>query len=85
MENICYLITKRRFVTVEDLSSDQEKTDAKVVLHAFHALNAQPNKTVMVRNYSADVDITVIMLSLIINHCDRVILDFNKGKDRKAV
>ena len=25
------------------------------------------------------------MLSLIIDHCDKVILDFNKGKDRKAV
>ena len=85
MDNKCYLITNQGVVTVEDLSSNQEEADTKVVLHASHAVNAQPNKTVIVRNYSGDVDITVIMLSLIVNQCERVILDFNKGKDRKAV
>ena len=85
MDNKCYLITNPGIVTVEDLSSNQEEADTKVVLHASHAVNAQPNKTVIVRNYSGDIDITVIMLSLIIDHCERVILDFNKGKDRKAV
>ena len=85
MDNKCYLITNQGVVTVEDLSSNQEEADTKVVLHASHPVNAQPNKTVIVRNYSGDVDITVIMLSLFIDHCERVILDFNKGKDRKAV
>ena len=85
MDNKCYLITNQGVVTVEDLSSNQEEADTKVVLHASHAVNAQPSKTVIVRNYSGDVDITVIMLSLIVNQCERVILDFNKGKDRKAV
>ena len=65
MDNKCYLITNQGVVTVEDLSSNQEEADTKVVLHASHAVNAQPNKTVIVRNYSGDVDITVIMLSLI--------------------
>ena len=54
-------------------------------MQASDVLNAQPNKTVIVRNYSGDIDITVIMLSLIIDHCDKVILDFNKGKDCKPV
>ena len=85
MDNKCYLITNQGIVTVEDLSSNQEEADTTVVIHASHALNAQANKTVIVRNYSGDIDITVIMLSLVIDHCDRVILDFNKGKDRKAV
>ena len=65
---------------VGDLSSNQEEADKKVVLHASHALNAQPDKTVIVRNYSGDVDITIIMLSLTIDHSERLILDFNKGK-----
>ena len=85
MDNKCYLITNQGVETVEDLSSNQEEADTKVVFHASHAVNAQPNKTVIVRNYSGDVDITVIMLSLIIDHCERVILGLNKGKDRKVV
>ena len=85
MDNKCYVITNQGVVTVEDLSSNQEEADTKVALYSSHALNAQPNKTVIVRNYSGDTDITVIMLSLITDHCDRVILDFNKGKDCKAV
>ena len=36
MDNKCYLITNQGVVTVEDLSSNQEK----VVLHASHAVNA---------------------------------------------
>ena len=81
----CHQITNQRAVTVEDFSSNQEEADTKVVLYASHALNAQQNKTVMVRNYSGDVDITVVMLSHIIDHCDRIVLDFDKGKDRKVV
>ena len=82
-DNKCYLITNQGIVTVEDLSSNQEEADTKVVLQASHAVNPQPNKTVIVRSYSGDVDITVVMLSLIVDQCERVILDFNKGKDRK--
>ena len=65
---------------MEDFSSNQEEADTKVVLYASHALNAQPNKTVIVRNYSGGTDITVVMLSLIIDHFDRVVLDFDKRK-----
>ena len=65
MDNKCYLITNQGVVTVEDLSSNisHEEADTKVVLHASQALNAQPNKTVIVRSYSGDVDVTVITLS----------------------
>ena len=39
---------------MENFSSNQEEADTKVVLYASDALNAQPNKTVIVRNYSGD-------------------------------
>ena len=35
---------KSRDVTVEDPSSNQEEANAKVLLHASHALNANPTK-----------------------------------------
>ena len=84
-DGICQLITRQGIEMVGDLSSNQEEADTKVVLHASHALNAQPDKTVIVRNYSGDTDITIIMLSLIIDHFKRLILDSNKGKDRKLL
>ena len=85
VDGICQLITRQGIEVVGHLSSNQEEADTKVVLHASHVLNAQPDKTVIVRNYSGDVDITIIMLSLIIDHSEKLILDSNKGKDRKLL
>ena len=81
VDGICQLISCQGIEMVGDLSSNQEEADTKVVYCASHALNAQPDKTVIVRNYTGNVDITIIMLSLIIDHSERVIPDSNKGKE----
>ena len=65
------------------MSSNQEEADTKLCLHARHALNSADRGTVIVRNYSGDVDINVFLIAKTTDTPERVILDFNKLKYRK--
>ena len=83
-DNVCHIITRDEVSISNDLCSNQEEADTKLALHTRYALKSHKNGSVIIRNTSGDVDVNIIMLSLITEGCARVIIDFNKGKDRKA-
>ena len=56
MDKLCYKITDSDVVVVEELSSNQEQADTKLLLHAKHALDDSDNVSVVVRLPSGDVD-----------------------------
>ena len=55
---ICESISKESITFYEDLSSDQEEADTKVVLRASHALQ-KSNGNVCIRSPSSDTDVLV--------------------------
>ena len=81
-DNICEAITLSSSMIVNDLSSNQEEADSKVVLHAVYALNKSPAKMVIIRSPSADTDIVVLALGIIEDR-QRVYFDQGNGVNRK--
>ena len=75
---MCELLDDTTCIELPDLSSNQEEADTKVCLHAINASNEDPNKHVIIRSHSGDVNINVLLTSLIIDSVDRVFFD-DKG------
>ena len=82
---LCELLDDTDWIERPELSSDQENVDTKVCLHAINALNEDPNKNVIIRSHSGNVDINVLVTSLIIDSADSIFLDVNTGKNRKIL
>ena len=59
MDSVCYRITADSISEVEDLPSNQEEADTKLLLHAKHAFNENPEQNIIVRSPSGDVDINI--------------------------
>ena len=83
--NDCKRITADSISTEDRLVSNQEEANAKVLLHCLHSLTYNQEKNVIVRSPSGDVDITVIMISKLLNNADRVFLDYGTGIHRKGM
>ena len=83
--NDCKRITADSISTEDHLASNQEEADTKVLLHCLHSLTCSQEKNVIVRSPSCDVDITVIMISKLLNNADRVFLDYGTGIHRKGM
>ena len=69
--------------TVDELSSNQEEEDTKVILHAGHAISTTKG-SIISRSSSGDIDIMIIAISLI-DTSKRVLVDYGNGKNRKVV
>ena len=83
-ENNCSKLTLFAATTENALSSNQEEADTKVALHCNHATECYPEKKVIVRSPSGDVDILVILLSTI-ERQHQVYLDFGTSLNRKGI
>ena len=82
---LCEVIDENNCKVISELSSDQEEADTKVCLHAMAALRTYPNKHVIIRSHSGDVDINILLTSLITDSADKVFVDVNTGKNRKVL
>ena len=74
-ENITYQITENGVEVAEELSSDQEEADTKLILHCHHAMNSM--EKVVLRSPSGDTDILVLALASL--ERDTVYLDYGNG------
>jgi hypothetical protein len=81
----CRKITPVSCEIEAELISNQEEADTKIVLHYCHALTRHPSKKIFVRSPSGDTDILVILLNKLLEHQDRVYLDYGNGKHRKGL
>ena len=79
----CIKVTTEGFSQCDQLKSDQEEADTKVVLHALHALSTSQSN-VCIRSPSGDTDIFVIALGRM-EEKDRVKFDYGNGNNRKEI
>ena len=69
---------------IDDLKSNQEKADTKVILHCLDPLK-EPETTVVLRSHSGYTDIMVLAVALIRSDSERLSIDYGNGKNRKAI
>ena len=84
-DNRCVKITAEKSETVDELVSNHEEADTKVVLHCMHAHKRQPEQNVIIRSPSGDTDIIVIMLGKIIEKKSQTFIDSGNGLHRKGL
>ena len=84
-DNDCRKVTHASCEIEDQLVSNQEEADTKLILHCCHALNTHPPKKVIIRSPSGDTDILVIMLNKLLDEQDRIYLDYGNGMHRKGL
>ena len=83
MDGICYGITKDSVEVIDELSSNQEEADTKLLLHAKHAKEMDQNRSVLVRSPSGDVDINVLFTSMFKEDNTDIYIEYGSGKFKK--
>ena len=80
-QTIC--ITEQAANEVQELTSNQEEADTKLILHSLHALAS--GSSVILRSPSGDTDIMVIAFSIIRTDSDRLYVNYGSGQHRKGL
>ncbi len=81
MDGICRKISFEAIDVIQELSSNQEEADTKLLLHANQALSQDPAKAVVVHSPSGDVDINILFLSMFEENSDKIHIDYGTGKN----
>ena len=63
-EDFCVRVNESQVRTVDELSSNQEEADTKVILHSVHAINTTES-SIILRSFSGGTDIMIIAINLI--------------------
>ena len=82
-DEFCEKITDESVTVYDDLISNQEEADTKVVLHTLEALRTT-NGNVCIRSPSGDTDILLIAIG-IISEKPRVLIDSGNGDQRRII
>ena len=69
----------------ENLLSNHEEADTKIIAHAMQFLQENENHCVIIRSPSRDADILVLTVSVLYSHKTRILLDNSSGKEQKSV
>ena len=62
---MCELFNVASCMEIPEFSNDQEELGKKVCLHALNSLTTYPHQHVIIKTHSGDVDINVLLTSLI--------------------
>ena len=82
----CCKITWPGVYAIGELSSNQEEADTKVTLYAYKILkNINPEKYVIIRSHSGDIDINIIATSLLVPFSANVYIDYGNASSRKGI
>ena len=82
----CFKITLSGVYAMDELSSNQEEADTKVTLHAYSILkNINPEKYIIIRSHSGDIDINIIATSLLVTYSANVYIDYGNPSSRKGI
>ena len=82
-DEFCERVTNENVTVYDDLISNQEEADTKVVLHTLEALRTT-NGNVCIRSPSGDTDILVVAIGIITERL-RVLIDSGNGDKRKKI
>ena len=77
-------LTVNSIDVMDELSSNQEEADTKLLFHSKCALVAYPGK-VVVKYLSCDMDITVMFLALCPEEANRIYIYYGAGEARKVL
>ena len=80
-DNESYTVSCDSVIQNDDLKSNQEEADTKIILQAIHAIKNSSHKVVP-RSPSGDTDIIILALALI-NEQHMVHMDYGNGKRKK--
>ena len=70
---------------VNDLCSNQEEADTKIVIHALHSLHHSPIPTINTRSPSGDTDILVLTIVYLYIYKEKIHLDNGTGVSRNNI
>ena len=70
---------------VNDLCSNQEEADTKIVIHALHSLHHSPIPTINTRPPSGDTDILVLTIVYLYIYKEKIHLDNGTGVSRNNI
>ena len=83
-EDVCFLFNENGFHSATHLKSNQGQAESKVILHFLDPLK-EPEATLVLRSSSGDTDIVVLAVPLISSSQDQVFIEFENGKNLKAI
>ena len=83
MDGVCYSFTATLVEIFEDLSSNQEDSDTKLLLHANHAVLLDPDGFIIVRSPSSDVNINVLFVCMFLEKAEQIYTFYGTGESRK--
>ena len=75
-------VNASQVTTVDELSSNQEQADTKVILHSGYTISTTEG-SIILRFSSGDTDIMIIAISLI-DASKRVLVNYGNRKNRKG-
>ena len=81
-EDSTYCLTESGVTGKEELSSNHEEADTKVIPHCYHSMQEDPSSKVALRSTFGNTDILVLATALL--DYNRVYLDYGKGKLSKG-
>ena len=82
----CFKITLTGVYALDELLSNQEEADAKVTLHSYSILkNINPERYVIIRSQSDDIDINIIATSLLFTYSANVYIYYGNSSSRKGI
>ena len=73
-------VNASQLTTVDELLSNQEEADNKVILHSVHAITTTEG-SIILWSLSGDTDIMIIVISLI-DASKRVLVEYGNDKNR---
>ena len=82
-ENETYCLKESHISLCEELSSNHEEADTKVILHCHHALMEDTSTKVILRSPSGDTDVMVLAAAFLDKH--RTYIDYGNGKGRRGI
>ena len=81
----CKVLTHSNTETITDLVVEFEEADSRVIAHTQHALNTNTQLTVKIRSPSADTDISILAVSLLLEGKERVYLENGNESNKKIL
>ena len=85
MDHLCIKVDINGVESVPELCSNQEEADTKLLLHAKHSLDENPQRLVVIRSPSGDTDINILFISLFQTNQENIWIDYNTGNNRKLL
>ena len=85
IDGLCLQIKQERVIEASQLSSNQEETDTKVLLHANHVLHENIDQNFVLRSPSGDIDINILCIAMFPLQAERIWIDYGTGDNRKVL